>query len=169
MTANKDFAAQAREAQITLGTIHKITFQAMVRHLTAHGEGVSPLQFGMLRMLSSKHMTLSELSRKFQLDPSTLVPSVKGLEDRGLLVRRRDPKDRRRQPLELTDEGKALMNMVPMQVEDDPLVAAMQAMGAEKAGQLLLLLREIVSHIADEASLCELHERLAIQDRPSQA
>ena len=49
-------------------------------------------------MINLEPLTSSELSRKFQVDPSTLVPTVNGLEKRGLIYRTRDTNDRRRQP-----------------------------------------------------------------------
>jgi DNA-binding MarR family transcriptional regulator len=43
------------------------------------------------------------------MDASTLVCLLNELEDRGLVVRRRDDKDRRRGILELTEEGGAML------------------------------------------------------------
>jgi DNA-binding MarR family transcriptional regulator len=166
MTDSTDFTRKAREVQIMFGVVHKLGFQAMVQHLTAHGGGISPLQFGMMRMLSMERMTLSELSRKFQLDPSTLVPSVDGLEQRRLIIRVKDPNDRRRQPLELTPEGDNLMRLVPMETDNDPLIVSMRAMGEEKVDQLLTLMRELINTTPDgEATMCDIQERLDAYQR----
>ena len=48
------------------------------------------------------------LSRALLLDPSTLTPILKKLEEKGFLTRRRDPEDERSLVIALTDEGRAL-------------------------------------------------------------
>ena len=166
MTQSDDFESKAREVQMMFSIVHKLGFQAMHQHLLAHGGGISPLQFGMLRMLSMERLTLSELSRKFQLDPSTLVPSVDSLEQRKLIVRVKDPNDRRRQPLELTEEGDNLMQVVPLQAENDPLKEGLRHMGNEKTEQLLSLMRKLISFMPDgETTLCDIQDRLVAPKR----
>lgn len=49
-----------------------------------------------------------DLSVLFGIDPGTIVALVDDLEDRGLLVRRRKPADRRRYELALTAKGRRL-------------------------------------------------------------
>lgn len=49
------------------------------------------------------------LAQSLCMDASTLVCLLNEVEDRGLVVRRRDDKDRRRGILELTDEGGAML------------------------------------------------------------
>ncbi len=46
-----------------------------------------------------------ELSRTLRVHPSNLVALLDQLEDAGLIVRRRDPRDRRRQLIKLTAAG----------------------------------------------------------------
>lgn len=170
MTGIDDFARKAREVQIMFGVVHKLGFQAMAQHLIAHGGRISPLQFGMLRMLRYHRMTLSELSRKFQLDPSTLVPSVDGLEQRGLIVRVKDPNDRRRQPLEITAEGDDLLRQMPVDFEHDPLVDGMRHLGEAKVDQLIALMRELIATMPDgDTTLCDIEERMALHQRPNEA
>src|SRR5690349_13332653 len=81
--------------------------------------GISGLQFGILRTLSGNNFTLSELSKKFMLDPSTLVPVVDALERKGYIVRGKDLNDRRRIPLSVTEEGIAILNNLPFSPEND--------------------------------------------------
>jgi DNA-binding MarR family transcriptional regulator len=50
--------------------------------------------------------TQQELGEKLHVDPNNLVLLLNELEDAGYLVRRRDPDDRRRHLVELTDDGR---------------------------------------------------------------
>jgi DNA-binding MarR family transcriptional regulator len=49
-----------------------------------------------------------ELARLLQLDPGTLTPLLKRLEQAGLVTRRRDPADERSLAITLTPAGRAL-------------------------------------------------------------
>lgn len=53
-------------------------------------------------------MTAGQLAALLHLDPSTISSALRRLELRGLLERRRDPRDRRRVVLGLTAAGRAL-------------------------------------------------------------
>jgi DNA-binding MarR family transcriptional regulator len=53
--------------------------------------------------------TQSALCEVLRLDPTNLVGLLNELEDRSLLTRRRDPADRRRHIVELTDAGAATL------------------------------------------------------------
>lgn len=68
--------------------------------------GVSGHEFAILHRLEqggSAHGR--ELARSLRLHPSNLVALLDQLEDDGLIVRRRDPRDRRRQVIGLTAAG----------------------------------------------------------------
>ena len=87
------------------------------------------------------------------LDPSTLVPAVDTLERNGYVRRTKDPKDRRRTPLEITGQGTALLAQFPMLDEQDALVKALGQMSDDHQQQLLTLLRELVSNLKSEAEV----------------
>ncbi|MCC6551621.1 MAG: winged helix-turn-helix transcriptional regulator [Polyangiaceae bacterium] len=53
-------------------------------------------------------VTAGQLATLLHLNPGTISTSLKRLEDRGLLDRRRDPRDKRRVALGLTAAGRAL-------------------------------------------------------------
>jgi DNA-binding MarR family transcriptional regulator len=50
-------------------------------------------------------MSQRALAERLHVDPSNLVAFLNALEGQGLLVRRRDPNDRRRHIVEITEEG----------------------------------------------------------------
>lgn len=52
----------------------------------------------------------SELSRALLLDPSTLTPILRKLEQKGYLRRARDPRDERSLRIELTETGSTLQD-----------------------------------------------------------
>ena len=57
---------------------------------------------------ATEGLSQQELSDRLGLDPTIVVGLVDGLESRGLLKRLRDPDDRRRNKLLLTEHGVAL-------------------------------------------------------------
>jgi DNA-binding MarR family transcriptional regulator len=57
-------------------------------------------------LLDRASATQQELGEKMMVDPNNLVLMLNELEDAGYLVRRRDPDDRRRHIVELTDAGR---------------------------------------------------------------
>lgn len=62
-------------------------------------------------ILVHRHPGLSQraLAGRLAMDPGNLVALLDGMDDRGLLTRRRDPDDRRRRTLHLTAAGERLL------------------------------------------------------------
>lgn len=58
------------------------------------------------------------LLEKLAVDPSVLVSILNDLEDRGLAERRRDPADRRRHIVEMSDEGCAVLRALEKAVSE---------------------------------------------------
>ena len=118
--------------------------------LAAHG--VTEQQWRVLRVLGeygpSDVTDLSEIT--FLLMPS-LTRMTKGLEARGLVTRRRHDGDGRRLILDITEDGRSLLDSVT------PKSAAVyreieERFGAERLDQLLDLLEEIVDRSGDQSS-----------------
>ena len=120
-----------------------------------HAEGVdlSPLAFASLRLLQQGPCTLSELSRMLQLQPATLVPVVSSLERKGLVSRHRDSKDRRRAPIILTPLGREVWARVSDIDAVSVLRTGLEAIGAERAHELLKLLRALAAALPDGEAL----------------
>ena len=79
-----------------------------VRLGAALGElGMHPQEFAVLHALSERGPTSQgRLGETLRVHPSNLVAVIDGLEAQGLVVRRRDPVDRRRYLVELTAGGR---------------------------------------------------------------
>jgi len=144
------------ELRLLMSVIWKVSHQAADRSLASAGIDITRLQLGVLRLLSSEGAhTLSDISRKFGLDPSTLVPTIDALERKGYVERRRDPQDRRRVPVTITDNGTALVNSVPVVIDDDPLVEGLRRLGPQAAQELNQLLCQLVHIMPDTGEALE--------------
>jgi len=86
--------------------------------------------------------TQSTIADALDLDPSRLVALLDSLEQRGLLVRQRDPQDRRRHLVSITAAGKtelARLRAVVKRLEDD-FFAPLDEDGRRTLHELLLAL-----------------------------
>jgi DNA-binding MarR family transcriptional regulator len=137
------------EIRILVHVLAKTAMHALEQRLGETDAHISGLQFAIMRALSVEAQTITELSHRFMLDPSTLVPAVDALERKGFARRGRDPKDRRRVPLSLTERGLEWVSCVPIVDEDDPVANSFNALSEGQRHQLLTLLRELVRHLQD--------------------
>jgi DNA-binding MarR family transcriptional regulator len=88
-----------------LGADAAARFAARIKEL-----GLTPAQSGLLRLIAwQPGQSQQAVATKLGTPPSRLVPLVDGLEERGLVERRRNPEDRRHHALYLTDAGNRFM------------------------------------------------------------
>ena len=152
----------ATETRALTGIINKTATRAMHERMMQSGMGITPMQIGILRLLSREPHTISELSKLFMLDPSTLVPVIDGLESRGLIERSKDPNDRRRVPLMLTSGAEDVLDSFDETSDDDVMLIALRALGLAKATQLRDLLRELLRELPEGADvMCSMIDRLS--------
>ncbi len=140
----RNFFMMSVEIRILASVLARISSRALEERFSAHNIDMSGLQYGILRTLGHENFTLSELSRRFTVDPSTLVPVIDTLERKGLVTRGKDPNDRRRIPLSLTTHGAQMIRDIPLIHEDDLLFQRLDKMGEDKALALRELLRDVV-------------------------
>jgi DNA-binding MarR family transcriptional regulator len=150
---NYEIRQTTHEIFILGAVIAKTTIHSAKKRGFMAEEGLTMLQYGVLKALHNKSLTISELSNFMMVDPSTLVYVIDTLSRKGLAKRRRDPDDRRKVQVHITQKGISIVESHPthgpFSVEDNPLVQSIEALGEEKAQQLLNLLREVVSHMPE--------------------
>jgi DNA-binding MarR family transcriptional regulator len=146
----------ATEIHLYAAILLKFFNQAIEARLRAQGETLSSLQYGILRMLQFERLTISAISQRLGLDPSTLVRAVDALERKGLTERGSDPHDRRRNPIHITDKGRALMIATPMVAPEDATWQALAAVGEETSVQLRNLLRQLIQQFPEGRMVVEL-------------
>ncbi|HEY4412470.1 MAG TPA: MarR family transcriptional regulator [Gaiellaceae bacterium] len=85
--------------------------------------GFSGYHYSILALLDeAPRTTQAAIAQALQFDPSQLVSLLDGLEERGMIERRRDPNDRRRQMVSLTAAGKrqlAAFRKMVRRIEDE--------------------------------------------------
>ncbi len=92
-------------------------------------------------------MTASQLAAVLHLDRGTVSASLQRLERRGLVTKRRDPRDNRRIALGLTAKGRAMDKPAPATVEHavEQLLAKLGRARVEDA-------KAVIQHLSDGLS-----------------
>jgi DNA-binding MarR family transcriptional regulator len=150
---DEELFATALEIRILTKTLASIATRSLEQHLQEHSAPISSLQHGIMRLLCHHQHTSSELSRKMNIDPATLVPVIDALERHGYVQRGKDPNDRRRSPLLLTEAGADLLGRVPLSNRSDALARALVSLGAPQTRELLRLLRELIAHMVPDSEI----------------
>lgn len=95
----------------------------------------------MLVLWETPCMTSKQIGKRLRLDSGTLTPVLKKLEQRGLILRRRDEADERNLLVELTEDGK---NLRERAVKIPQRLGACLNLTPEDAVQLYTLLHRML-------------------------
>src|SRR5580693_6303927 len=111
--ANQAFDERGRSIPWMARTLHRLYNGHSQKILDE--EKVTIAHWIYLRVLAERgELNQLELSKRVGIASTTAVPALDSMEKRGLLKRTRDPKDRRKYYVNLTDEGKRLVDkMMP--------------------------------------------------------
>ena len=121
--------------------------QRYAERIGAHG--LTPPQSGILGLLRARPgISQQDLAKVLGMLPSRVVAFIDDLESAGLVERTRDGADRRRNSLELTDEGTAALRTIAAasRAHDDDICASL----SDKERQTLL---KLLTRIADDQGL----------------
>jgi DNA-binding MarR family transcriptional regulator len=122
--------------------------------------GLTPPQAGFLRLAAAEPGSSQQaIAGRLGMPPSRLVSLTDGLEQRGLIERRRDAADRRNHALHLTEQGGRLLGQLAAAAaaHDDLLCAALDT--AERQ-QLTALLERIAASQGLEPGIHDGYRRM---------
>ncbi|MGE5398348.1 MAG: MarR family winged helix-turn-helix transcriptional regulator [Chitinophagales bacterium] len=105
--------------------------------------GVTPGQYGILRCLWDENgQTAKQMAERLCLDGSTVTGILDRLEQKGLIKKQTDPKDRRALRVVLTKEGKALEKPIDQAIISAN-IKALEKFNDEQSKSLKELLHEL--------------------------
>src|SRR5215471_8144871 len=102
--------ASTREAAAALARTAPLVSRWVERLLASHEPPLTVAQYVVLEAIGTGDVLGSDLARRAAVSPAAVSQLLAALETAGLLERRRTPDDRRRQPLELTQSGRACLD-----------------------------------------------------------
>jgi DNA-binding MarR family transcriptional regulator len=157
MASRTDTTAETHQSLVLISHLARITQRSSEAALDP--AGLRPRHLVALTLLrDNAEMTQGALGEALRLDPSNLVGLLNELEERGLLVRRRDPSDRRRHIVELSAAGGEALQQAEQalfSVQDDVLGALDED---ERATLHALLLRAAGGQLPRDACARAVHE-----------
>lgn len=150
--SDSDFLAQWKHslAPYNLGYKLKLASQLMYRHFLERLEpyGLTPFHYLVLCCLWEEDgLSTSGIADKLKQLGATLTGVVDRMEQRNLVYRQRDDRDRRVVRIWLTDEGKRLMGVLPP-LGEKTIVAATKDISAPEQEALLQLLDRIILNMS---------------------
>jgi DNA-binding MarR family transcriptional regulator len=108
-------------------------------------ENIKPRQFQLLGLLHDEGpLAQREVGARLDIDPSILVTHLNPLEEEGLVSRVRDPADRRRHRVCLTEAGRTVFDraLQAQRAAEDALLSALDGDERKQFGRLLLVIRD---------------------------
>ncbi len=146
----------ANEIHVYAALLLKFVNQSLEERLRDYGVSIDSLQHSVLSMLRFETLTISTICQRMGLDPSTMVRKIDSLERKRLVRRGHDPRDRRRNPIHITEKGIELITAVPVISDKDPAFQGLQSLGFDSALQLHDLLRKLIQQFPEGKLVSEL-------------
>ncbi|WP_078324971.1 MarR family transcriptional regulator [Mycobacteroides salmoniphilum] len=113
------------------------------RRMVVEKTGLPFSRVRILRRLARQSMTVKGIAEATALDAPAATVAVSDLEQRGLVVRRIDPDNRRCKRVSLTDEGQRVVAAIAEL--DDPAPAALAALSEAELKNLRAILERAAS------------------------
>ncbi|MFI2427537.1 MarR family winged helix-turn-helix transcriptional regulator [Streptomyces sp. NPDC018955] len=106
--------------------------------------GIDSKDFGALRVLAHREPTSQlQVAQTLGIDRTTMVALLDVLERKGIVTRRPDPADRRRNVVELTEDGERTYDAARKAYEETES-AFLAVVGPDEAGRLRRTLRALL-------------------------
>ena len=112
------------------------------RQLKQKFDITSPQLVALLEIAKEKQITSKHLSEKIALSSSTLVGVIDRLENKELIIRKRDNQDRRKIYLSITLKGKNFIKKAPSPLQDS-LVNSLSRISSNELSNILKSLEQI--------------------------
>ena len=111
-------------------------------HIYIHQEGGGhATQRRILEMLAQREMSQQDLQKELHIQSGSISELITKLENKGLVLRRRDDQDRRKVTLEITEAGRERMARKPVIRSQEEIFSALSA---EEQAQLRSLLEKLI-------------------------
>ena len=149
---HREFIEQWRHvlAPYNLGYKLKLTSQLMYRNFLQKLEpyGLTPFHYLVLCCLWQQDgLSSSEIADKLKQLGATLTGVVDRMEKRDLVYRKRNVNDRRVVQIWLTEEGKNLMNVLPL-LGEESITEATKGMSEQQRKNIIEMLDQIVLNLS---------------------
>jgi DNA-binding MarR family transcriptional regulator len=137
----------AKTAAEEIGRLYPAVYQRFhVSRRPVGGSDLTPRMLGVLHhLLAGGPLTLGELATHLGLSKATATELVTRVEERGLVDRMRDERDRRRVYVWLTEHGRQRANSHARVLADDELLAAVRRMTTTDRESLINGLRALLA------------------------
>ena len=113
MSEHRGLTAEELDGVLTWSVVRVARFmgQRLAERLAAHG--LNPIHFGVLAYLAmAPDMTQADLARSVLIRPQSIAPLLDGLEQRGLIRRTGSRTRGRRNPVQITADGRQALTAV---------------------------------------------------------
>jgi DNA-binding MarR family transcriptional regulator len=130
-----------------IGTVPLIVRALWNRLPTETSLPVTFPQLGLLSMLDQECLTLSDLAQRWGVSAPTMSKTVSLLVDRGWVVRKEDPADRRRKLLSLTPAGCEIQKEMYGLVQNS-VARSLDSLDGEKRAQIVSALCLLLSTLS---------------------
>ena len=130
-------------------TVHRL-YNAQAQTIL-NEEKVTIAHWFYLRILAQQgEINQLELSKRVGMASASAVPALDNMEKRGLLKRRRDPKDRRKYYVELSDQGRCLVDKLLPRI-GDMIVESLDGVSADEIRAFWKVSHRIAKNLAEMA------------------
>lgn len=106
--------------------------------------GINGREAAVLRAIDNPHpLAQGEIARRMGIDRTTMVALIDDLQERGLVQRRQDPDDRRKNVVELTDAGQKITRQA-IKASEQAERTFLSPLSADEAEQFKKTLRALL-------------------------